>query len=135
MAPDGNTQQQVRELRKKTMNWTQLIAKGNLTKGEVYVALTHTITKRVEYPLSALNLTQNDCKRIMGPIIAVGLPKAGIPRTAPVPARHAPVTVGGYGIPDLHLIGGTRKVATVIDHLWTNSPTGFLIESALESLQ
>ena len=46
---------------------------GALHKRETRQALTLTIMKKLEYPLLALSLTENECDYIMPPVLTSGL--------------------------------------------------------------
>ena len=56
---------------------------GYLTRYDAWMALNSAVMKTLEYPLLALTSIENECKKIMAPILKGGLPKIGMRRTLP----------------------------------------------------
>lgn len=102
-----------------------------------------TIAKHIEYPLQALTLSQKDaltlsqkeCKYILAPDTKVGLRKAGIPTSTPTIMRHAPVGDFGFGILDPYTLQCCSWIQSIVDHIWTSSPTGSLLTVAAKDAQ
>ena len=85
--------------------------------------------------MQALTLTPKECKHILAPVVKVGLPKAGIPASIPMSLRHEPVGDFGFGIIDLYISKGCAWIQSIVDHIWTSSPTGQLLKIAVEDTQ
>jgi hypothetical protein len=134
LSPDGNTKQHVRYLREKAQRWAMDISSSSANREEVWTVLHRTIPFAMAYSLSATTLTKEDCKYIMAPIHKVGLPKAGITATIPAAIRAGPFNRGGLGILDAYTHMGASKVDTLVSNIWKGTPTGRLLELALEDL-
>ena len=91
LAPDGNNADQVAVLVEKAEQWAELITTGHLEREEAWRALTSTILKSLEYPLTATTLTQQETTKIFAPIRKAALPLSGIVRTFPAAIAHAPL--------------------------------------------
>ena len=71
---------------------------------------------------------------MISPIVKVGLPKAGISATIPMLVRHGTVTDGGLGILDLYVFQGATQIASMVTHRWSSTPTGKLLDIAVQDL-
>uniref|UniRef100_A0A7R9YXM2 Uncharacterized protein n=1 Tax=Pseudictyota dubia TaxID=2749911 RepID=A0A7R9YXM2_9STRA len=69
IAPDGMTTKAVEEICLQTEKWADCVRSGHLHKTDAWIALKTTITKQIEYPLLALNLSEDDCDHIEHPIL------------------------------------------------------------------
>lgn len=86
------------------------------------------------YSLPAATITEEECKFVMVPIHKVGLAKAGITATIPAAVRSGPIQSGGLGIIDPYLHMGASQVETLVSSIWEGTPTGRLLEIALEDI-
>ena len=69
LAPDGNNDKQVEEMIKKTKYLGELVCTGHLDCHEASTSLTAVALKSIEYPLPALTLTEDECVKIMWPLL------------------------------------------------------------------
>lgn len=134
LAPNGNTQDHVSYLRKKADHWADNMRSSTANKEEVWTAMQRTIPFAMAYSLPASPLTREQCTFLMAPIFKTGLPRAGIASTIAVPIREGPVSHGGLGLLDAYIHMGTSQVDTLISHIWQKTPTGLLLEMALEDI-
>ena len=81
--PDGNNKKQITVMREVTVKWVEKVRTGAIDKRDAWQALTQTIMKKLEYPLLALTLTEDEGDFIMAPILNSGLPSAGLCRNIP----------------------------------------------------
>ena len=65
-------------MRLKVEGWADRVRTGHLSRQDAWTCLQTTIMKQIEYPLLALNLTEDDCKEIEKPLIKIGLPTIGM---------------------------------------------------------
>ena len=65
----------------------------------------------------------------------MGLPKAGIPSSVPKALCHAPISDFGFSILDPFTAQGCAWILTLVDHIWTKSPTGTLLTVTVEDAQ
>jgi hypothetical protein len=134
IAPDGNNKDHVHSLRKKAEKWAALMSDCNANKDEVWTALHRTIPFSIGYSLPAVTLTPTDCQYIMAPVNKVGLSRSGIPSTIPSAIRNGPIQIGGLGILDPYIRMGTSQIETLITNTWLKTPTGILLEIALDDI-
>ena len=134
LAPDGNNKWQIKEMKKKTEYLGELVRTGHLDKHEAWSSLTLVAMKSIEYPLPAFTLTEDDCTKIMWPLLKSYLPKTGVNRHFPRDILYGDPKDQGLGLRNLYLTQGISHIVDMIQHLWTNSLTGQLINQSLEHL-
>ena len=134
MAPDGNNAKQVAYMRDKTSIWGSNIRAGNLTQTQTYLATISTIMKTIEYPLVALDLSQEEVNSIIWPALKPALKKMGLhPCTAKV-VRYGPKTYLGAGLNNPFETQGVRRILAIMEQLWHKTPTGDLLLTNIEAL-
>ena len=102
LAPDGNNDKQIDEIKASNVIWAEKVRTGVIDRRDAWQALTLTVMKKLEYPLVALTLTEEDCATIMAPILESGLPKAGICRNTPRALLYSNREHQGMGLHSLH---------------------------------
>ena len=135
LAPDGNNAQQVKEMTKKTKYFGEMIRTRHLDRNEVWTSLTSVALKSLEYPLPALTLLEDECTKIMWPLLKAYLPRAGINRHFPRDVLYGKVEKQGIGLKNLYLSQGIAHIVDIINHTWHGSLTGTLISQSLEQLR
>lgn len=66
------------KMRNQAIKWADAMRTGKLSRQNAWTAISTTIWRTLSYPLSALNLTRQQCDKIMAPILKYGLPALGI---------------------------------------------------------
>ena len=94
-----------------------------------------TIMKTLEYPLVALTLTEAECDFIMAPVLAGGLPRAGICRNIPRSVLYGSLDHQGLGMHNLYTTMGLQQIQVLLDNKWKDTVTGQLIRTSLESFK
>ena len=135
LAPDGNNEKQVSEIRKTTVQWAEKVRTGCIDRRDAWQALTLTVMKKLEYPLQALTLTEKECDLIMAPVLLSGLPKAGICRHTPRALIYGDKEHQGLGLHNLYTTMGINRIQAFMDHIWHKTVTGDLMRISLESLK
>ena len=90
LAVDGNMRQEKEKLSKASSSWTRKIVCSGLFRNEVVMAITTTISRTWQYPISTTTFTPDDCEDIMKPLYSEILPKLGSSRNIPLEYRYAP---------------------------------------------
>jgi Endonuclease/Exonuclease/phosphatase family./Reverse transcriptase (RNA-dependent DNA polymerase). len=134
MSPDGNNKAQVAALREKAERWAQCMKESRANREEVWTSLHRTIPFSICYPLPAVTLTEKDCKYIMAPVNKAGLSLSGISSTIPTAIRVGPYNLGGLGILDPYVHMGVAKIASFLTNTWLQTPTGILMDTALDDI-
>ena len=124
LAPDGNNEKQVSEMIKKTSKLGELIRTGHLDHSEAWTALSTVAMKSLEYALPALTLTEEECSKIMWPLLRGYLPKMGVNRKFPRDVLYGNPGIQGMGLKNPFLTQGISHVSDISYHLWHKSLTG-----------
>jgi hypothetical protein len=82
--------------------WADGMRTGKISRSDAWTAIDSTIWRTLIYPLPALNLTIQQCERIMQPILQYGLPALGVCRNFPRDIVFAPQKYMGLGFKHLH---------------------------------
>lgn len=134
IAPDGNTNTQFQKLLDKALLWADQMRAGLIKKEESWIALTSTIWRTLCYPLNALNLTVEQCERIMSPVINQVLPALGVCQHYPRNLVFSSTQFAGVGIKHIHTLQEIARLKDMLHHTTTNSTTGQLYRTSLEYL-
>jgi hypothetical protein len=79
-AMDGNNREEVLHLWKKADDFVDSMHAGHLSKNDACCALTATIMKTTEHPMTVIAITKKEWEHIVVPILRTGLPCSGIDR-------------------------------------------------------
>ena len=135
LAPDGNQKEQWRALNMKAKTWAGKIRASPLDPDAVWVAMTCTIIKGLEYPLAATTLSKRKLDKIMSHVLSSALPRAGFTRKFPRAVLYGPTEFQGMGVTSLYDYQYCRHVQDIVDHTWRGTPTGKLIQINLEAVK
>jgi hypothetical protein len=137
IAPDGNQNAQIQSLHTKIALWSDKIRTKHLNQSLAWLSITSGISMSLKYPLTATNLSRNDCSRIMKPFLDVALPALGLPRNMPHAVIFAPKEYLGYGLFDLWLHQAVDQIQACLDygHRLGNDITGHLLRDITETLR
>ena len=133
LAPDGNNKGQVGKLRKLTTEWATKITRSPIDTDETWIALKHTISMTVQYPLAATTLSQPQLTYIMAPALMAGLPRANISRSFPRDVLYGPVSCQGLGLTDPYIYQYCRHIQDIVTQPWRRTEVGRLIQVNLEA--
>lgn len=126
LAPNGDTTQQ--KMRNQAIKWADAMRTGKLSRQNTWTAISTTIWRTLSYPLSALNLTRQQCDKIMAPILKYGLPAMGICQNFPQKVVFFPVDVMGLGWTHLHTSQEIMRLEVLIKHTYLKLPQVSYIE-------
>ena len=133
LAPDGNNDAMVASLRQKAEEWGSNVRSGHLNRHEAWLALNSTIMRSLLYPLPALTLTEEQCTKIMAPVIAAGLNCLGVSSKMPRKIVYGNKDEFGLGITNLYHYQGTERIAIINKQVDQNTITGKLIRTTIEA--
>jgi len=108
---------------------------SRLNPQDATFSLHNVILPKVTYPLATMTFSQEQCNRIMRPLLQTGLAKGGVVCTFPRAVVHGPLKYGGLDLPNLHTEQTLMHVKTLLqygsdhEHL-----TGFLLHATVEAL-
>ena len=134
--PIGNNSKQVQYLKEKTSKWADNIKAGHLTPTEAYLAAITTIwkTKTIEYPLTTLNLSREELKTITWPVYKAAFKKMGVHQCIAATVRDGPRRLLGLGFTNPFHTQGVRRLRTLLEQLWHDTPSGYLLRTNVEAL-
>ena len=135
LAPDGNNEEQVKQMKKKTTHLGELVRTGHVDRAEAWTALTAVAMKSVDYSLPALTLSEHECTQIMWPLLKAFLPKSGFNRHYPRDFLYSNEDLQGLGLKNIYLVQGISHVCDIVHHLWAKTITGHLIQQGLEQMR
>ena len=133
LAPDGNNEAAVTYLKQKASAWHDNIVLGQLQLDLAWQASQTTIMKSIEYPLPALTLSEDECKKIMMPIKKATLAKTSLNRTYPLALLYGPKDEGGLGFNDLFVTQGITHIQKFHQHHGWKTITDKLITVSMET--
>jgi len=90
LAPNGNDRDEFQHLMDIARSWHASMLAAKVTHAAAEFGLRQVILRKLEYPLVATTFTQQECQKIMSPILTAGLPAAGMTRTFPQALVHGP---------------------------------------------
>ena len=132
LSPNGDDKASIEALMTHASHWSEKLKKSFLQSAETATAVTTTIMKKVEYPLTALTLAEKDCDKIMSPIIQNALPKTHYNRHFCRRTLFAPGSHLGLEFPNLYAIQIASYLEVLLRHGPRNSITGKLIRETIE---
>jgi hypothetical protein len=135
LRPDGDCSDQVKRLRKKTIQWAENIRTGHVDADDAWYCLINTILKTVEYPLMATTMTKEELTHVIAPMLEAGLPRSGIQKKLARVLVHGPLDVQGLGIPHPHTTQLIQHIQAILRHGTRPTLTGHLLRCNMESLQ
>ena len=133
LAADGNHSEELKILKSLAKEWADQIRVSFLSKSEAARALSATIIKKLEYPLLAMNLTRDECDKILQPLLRASLPKARINRNFNRKVLRAPGGLLGLEAPCLYTTQVIEHVDCLIRHGGTTTFTGQLLDGTIEA--
>jgi len=134
LAPNGNNRDEFQYLMDIVRSWHASMSAAKVTHVAAEFGLRQVILRKLEYPLVATTFTQQECQKIMSPILMAGLPAAGLTRTFPRALVHGPWQWGGLNIPNLFTEQTTKHIHTLLKFGGDlGDMTGGLIQATEES--
>jgi hypothetical protein len=131
---DGNTKTQYEKLLEKAILWAEQMRTGVIKKDETWLAIQSTIWRTLCYPLNAVNLTKQQCKAIMTPILQYALPAMGMCRNFPRALVFSSTKYMGIGIKHIHTLQEIARLKDILNHTYTTTTTGQLYCTSFEYL-
>jgi hypothetical protein len=133
LAPDGNNNEAIKQMRKKSEEWSTYIKTGHLNKQDAWLATESTIMKTLLYPLAALTLTEKECNHIIAPVLDTGLRSSTICKNFPRAVAYGPREESGLNLANLYTQQGLIRIGIIKDHLSKNNMMGDLLRNTIEA--
>lgn len=132
MAPDGNSKEQVRQLRKVTEEWADRVRSGHIMKADAWHYYQTTVKKSLEYPLVATTLSMKQCRYIEAPASTQAPKSSGLLSNTSKPVLQGNADHLGLGDGSLYGTQGRKHVCALVNHGKSNSITGHHIRDLIE---
>ena len=131
--PDGQEEDQVQHLLKKTKKWAETVRVRKIRKSDAWYSMTRTILKTVEYPLMATTMNRDQLDTIIRPILHAGLPKSGIQKYMPRAIVHGSLRVQGINFPHPFSTQTVQHIQAILRHGSRHTMTGKLLRNLMEA--
>jgi len=102
LTPKGESRMEFNYLHNMAKQWQTAMAMEKLTHSAAEFSMRQVILQKLEYPLVTTTFTKTQCKEILKPIWAQGLPATGLNCTFPCAIVHGPRKWGVINIPHLY---------------------------------
>jgi hypothetical protein len=134
-AMDGNNTVQIAKLRKKTEDFAECMRTGFLSKNDAWYAINTTILKTLEYPMMATTISEKEWEYILIPLLAAGLPRAGIARTFLRDILFGPTKAQEFGMFHPWYNQQITHLIALLEHTQQNTMTGQLLSTSYKQLR
>ena len=121
-------------MKQLAVQWADNMRTGHIPRDDAWLAFNSTIWKSLTYPLPALNLSKEDCEKIMAPILHYLLPAIGVCRNFPRNLVYNSERYLGLGVKHLHTTQEIARIKDILNHVYIKSNTGYLYKTSLELL-
>ena len=135
VAPDGNTEEQVKRLKELAQAWATKVGKSYLTPHEALTAFTQVLFPALVYPVAVIALTEDECEDIIRPALRALLKKLHLSINTSRLILYGPARYGGFGIPNLYLQGYYLKIMMIIGHIQKQDTTATILDISLGTFQ
>ena len=135
-AMDGNPLRQIEHLTEKVKDFAQKIRVcRKKEKNDVWVAMTTSIMKTLEYPMRATCIGKNQWDKIMSPLLQACLPAAGFARNFPHTVIYGPTSHQGLGLLHPWYHQELHHLDVFWEEISNETLTGDLLQVSLEELR
>ena len=126
---------EVKYLKKKAIEWCDIVRTCRITPTEAWYCLNRTIMKTVEYPLMATCFSRKQVIDIMAPILQTILSKCKIQRKIPHKMLYGTLRSCGFGVKDPYLFQLVQHLQAILRHTNRATPSGELLVENMELVQ
>jgi hypothetical protein len=114
------------------VKWADCMRTGRIPREDAWLAFYSTLWKTLTYPLPALNLSKEECEKILAPVLVYLLPAMGICRNFPRSLVFSSTKYMGLGLKHPYTIQEISQLKDIINHTYHCSTTGQLYRSSFE---
>ena len=122
-------------LMKKSHDLVRVLSTSACQGHSAWLFYSSVYIKSVGYPLAVSRLTEQQFKKILGPMVPVILNRLSYEKSLPHALAFGPRSHNGLGLPHLHSLQITAQVTLFIRHLRSQSQPGHLSKINLDLLQ
>jgi hypothetical protein len=133
-SPDGKNTTEFLKLKQKSKQWAENIRIGHLRRDDAWEAMNTTILRSLDYPLMATTLSEEECRKIISPVLLVALPRSKVQRRMPRQLVHGPLSRQGLAVSSLFTNQLIQHLQACLRHGGRNTITGQLLQSSGENL-
>jgi hypothetical protein len=132
LAPDGNNTKAETILTDISRKWADQLRTRSLPKTHAWLAMLSSASKKLEYPLVALTLTEAQCKSIERPLLQQLLKSLGMSKSFPRVVINGPTDSQGLGRRSIYYVMGEIQTSTLLRHFSEDSLTGSMMQASLQ---
>ena len=133
--PGSAQRQQTEELVKKAQSLIRTLATSSCQGQAAWLFYSAVFCKSVGYPLAVSRLSDQQIRKIQGPMTPVILNRLGYERRLSHALTFGPRRFGGLGLPHLQSIQDSSHINLMVRHLRTPGQPGTLAKINLNRLQ
>ena len=133
--PDGKMDDQLHHLQEKVQFWCEAIRTKKLASAEAWYCLSSTITKTIEYSLTATYFSRDEIDSIMKPLLQAALRLCGLQRNMPRKLVYGPKESRGCGLKDPFWLQLILHVTTILKHQEQDTPSRDLMDKNMDLVQ
>ena len=134
-APAGTSNEQYRQLKKKSDELTNFLWTCPLTRNEAWTFYYACYLPSIGYPLPCSALSRKQLDSIQRKAMAIIFARCGYNRNTKREILYGPLELGGANFRHLHVQQGVGQVTTFIRHWRLNSTAGQLLKIAVSWFQ
>jgi hypothetical protein len=135
ISPSGKSAGPLSILCKTALEYCSKLVASTLTRKETLTSYIQYILPKLRYQPPLLQLTTQECDKLMSPILMAILLKMHLNRNTSRAIIHGAEEMGGLAIPHLYTIQGINKIKLFVSHLRLQDRTAKLIHIDLSYIQ
>jgi len=134
-APAGNWDDEYKYRRAQSRELAFLMSASKLSHSVAELGFRRMVCPKLEHPLAVTQFTQEQCHKILSPVLNAALPKMGFNRNMPREVVFGPQPLGGMGHHDFYIEQGIQQLCELVGHLRQDSETGRMMKIELQWCQ
>ena len=135
IAMDGNWKEQLNVMKEKAQLFASQISTKKVSKNDALYTYNYSFMKTLEYPMTALSLTENEWNSVVMPALRATLTTAKMAKTFPRKVLYGPDLYQGLEIRHPYFLQQISKIMAHIQELASHTQTGDLLELVAEAFR
>ena len=134
-APDGKNTAEYEYIEQCIADWVEKVRTKNIPPALVWQSMTTGLFRKILWVLVCTTFTEDECDKLLQPLLWTGLCKSNIVRTLKRAVVHGPRAFCGLALPHFYMEQGIYKVQRICKYTGSYGYiTGSLMRDSLENL-
>ena len=125
----------VTSLTSKAAKWAEFASKRKINPTYAWIGLKSGIMKGIEWPMASAALSEQQCNRIMQPVLKAGLRAANVQWRLPRALVYGPEQYNGLGLANAYLRMSVAMLKHVLTYYRRNTQEGLILQSNVQAMQ